>query len=341
MRELRELDLKILKLIASNPNQITPSSIASSLKESPQNVNTHLNKLVRKELIHRTKRGHITTLRLTDKGMAYIINSSFDGANKKQRNHLSSVPNAPPQEATNLHALQMHYKPFPTYYSRLEATLETYKIEYKKVGNRKTPQYIIQLTRDIKLKATTRKLIAWGPKLTKPINIDTNTILDIGANENIKAVSDFVHKVGIRCQVDLKGNLLGFIRYYELAITNDEIAKRLREYRSELIPLAYNSKTGKLTIWLDGTPAPAAIETSNKEVHMRLRPWYQGVQDGEISPYEDELETRRKLDEFDERFNRQLDLNDGMLNSIASLATNQRDMLEGYARPMKPRERWT
>ena len=272
MQALRQTDSAFLSYVAAQePQGAFLKQIADALKLSIQNAYRYARKLSddKKKLLRKDERG---LYHLTEQG--FIALNAFRGgstqpnpkplSNAQATVHNTSKPlqaQAPAEQSTNLHAFQVHYKPFPTYYSRLEATLGTLNIAYKATGNSKHHQYIVSLGGGIMLQLGSKQIIAWGPELDAPINVDGQAMQGKALEANISAVAGFLAKTGIRCWETIDHRLYAEIRYKELAIRNNDAAERTAKDKG-YIPLAYDRTTQRCSIWLDGTPAPAAFETN-------------------------------------------------------------------------------
>ncbi|MEM0143917.1 MAG: hypothetical protein QXL94_08295 [Candidatus Parvarchaeum sp.] len=198
----------------------------------------------------------------------------------------------PPEQYTNLHALQVHYFIFPTSYSRAEATLQSLNIPYKRSGNPKHPSYTVQW-QGISIRIGSKKLIAYGPRMSAPISVNALDIENNVVRSNIEQVMAFLQKTNIRIQETLDHKPYIQVPYMELAISNNEAAEHYAK-KNNYLPLAYDTATGKAVIWFDGTPAPGAFETNKAKNHEELRLWAQGIEDGIIKPYTDELMHRQQ-----------------------------------------------
>ncbi len=237
---------------------------------------------------------------------------------------------------TDLHAFQVHYLMYATSYSRVEGTLTSLDIPFKVTGNKAHPFYNLAW-HSIKLQIGSKQIVACGPKRSAPINVEGKVLLEGALKSNIEAVSDFLAKTHIRCQETVDGRLCVKVKYYELALTNNDLAKKVTE-NGGFIPLAYDRATGKASIWADHTPNPASLETNKLKNHEVLRPWAQGIEDGVIKPYEDEMRHRQEINEILSLMHQQADLglkNEEKLNYYADNVAAHSEAIEKLNRVLE------
>ncbi|MEM3828158.1 MAG: hypothetical protein QXP36_02945 [Conexivisphaerales archaeon] len=309
MYALRPKAKEILIYVSTQePQGAALIQIAKSQNLSIQNAYAYAKKLVAKGYLRRDERKlyHITNSgieQITTKksvGVVSVAQKDFTKHFTKTNQETKPTPPTPPasstpEQYTNLHALQVHYFIFPTSYSRIEATLQSLNIPYKRSGNPKHPSYTLQW-QDISLRIGSRKIIAYGPRMSAPININAQDIENSAVERNIAQVMSFLQKTNIRIQETIDHKPYIQVPYRELAISNNDAAEHYAK-KHNYLPLAFDTATGKAVIWLDGTPSPGAFETNKAKNHEELRQWAQGIEDGIIKPYTDELR-HRQIEEF-------------------------------------------
>ena len=289
MQGLHQTDADFLTYIASQePQGAFLKQIAVAVHLSIQNAYRYAKKLLKRELIRKDERGlyHLTEQGKTQLN-AFRSITHVGVARVPPESIPESFSSHPAEQATNLHALQAHYLIYPTSYSRLEATLNSLGIQYRKSGNPKHPIYTLAWN-DISLRIGSKQLIAYGPRITEPISIIAPKIVDHALKRNVEQVVAFLRETNIRIQETIDHKPIVNVPYYELAIVNNDAAEQYAK-KHHYIPLAYDPANGRATIWLDGTPAPGAFETNKNKNHEQLRQWGQGIEDGVIRPYSDEM----------------------------------------------------
>lgn len=312
MQALREKDILILHYLDNNePQGASLKDISSHSNISQQNAYRYLIKLIVKELVRKDTIGtyHITSSASQNLKLFYVHDTNKSKKYKKQFKPPTMDEIA---QATNLHAFEVHYPMYTTEYSRLEAKLATAGIAFKPSGNRKHPSYLI-LYKGLKIRLGSRQLIAWGPELTEPITVKHEEIEGKALKLNISTVESLLKETGIRTQETINHQLKAHLYYKELAIINNAAVEKLQKGKG-YIPIAYDRVSGRASIWLDPTPSPAA-ETNKGSNHEVLRKWGQGIEDGEIKPYEDEMNTRKDLNGLTSFANKQLELNQSLIES--------------------------
>jgi hypothetical protein len=279
----------------NEPAGLSLSQIAEATKLSIQNAYRYVKKLLAKNLIRKDEIGlyHLTPDALnafsetTRVGAPSVAKKLFSTSPAKPISTSPMPVPAKPEQATNLHALQIHYLIYPTSYSRIEAALNALHISFKRTGNPKHPTYTLAW-QGLSLRIGSKHLIAWGPSLTEPINITAEQITNKAIAINIEKVMDFLRQTNIRIQETLDHKPILHIAYKELAIVHNDAAEQYAK-KHHYLPLAYDKETDKATIWLDGTPAPGAFETNKDKNHEELRQWAQAIEDNIMHPYSDEL----------------------------------------------------
>jgi len=300
MKALHQKDADVLSYVTSQePQGAFLSKIANACQLSIQNAYRYAKKLIKKGLLRKDERGlyHITeqgSCQLNDFNNDTCSGKSVKLESIKQLNASAQEPGMPqavPEQTTNLNAFRAHYLIFPTSYSRAEATLSSLSIPYKRTGNPKHPSYTLRW-QGLSMRIGSKKLIVWGPSFTEPISITAEQIRAKALNININALTSFLAKTNIRVQETIGHQPIAFVAYYELAILNNDAIEQYGK-KHGYVPLAYDA-SGKLTTWLDATPQ-LVIETNRVKNHEQLRLWGQGIEDGVIRPYMDEMQHRQDI----------------------------------------------
>lgn len=301
---MRIKSIDVLKLVAEN---MPANAIAIQLGITKGTVSEHIQRLTDKGLIVLQANSRPRFYSITQAGSETLTKSAMGNTNTNLSSKLTS----------RLHALEVHYLLFRTEYSKLEAKLSAKGIIYEKSGNMASPQLTIHLSPEMTLKFTTRKLIAWGPQIEKPINAETQEILDQGLSKNMATINDFVAELGIKCQRGLDGSLIGRIRYYEIAITNSELANKIsHKEKTSFIALAWDRITKRASIWLDNSET-WELEGNKLKSYEPVRKWAQAIEDSKLDPYQEVIETRQLLAEIVTNIGRQTEVNTQQIGQLA------------------------
>ena len=286
MQALRPTDSAFLSYVAAQePQGAFLKQIADALKLSIQNAYRYARKLESKRLIRKDERG-----------LYHILNDSQEatrvGYNRvTPKLQAKTIKQEPPEQATELHAFRAHYNIYPTSYSRAEATLSSLSIPFRRTGNPKHPTYTASW-QGSSIRIGSRKLIVWGPKLLEPISITAEQLKAKALQANISVLVSFLQKTNIRVQETIDHQPLANVPYCELAIINNDAAEQYGR-KHGYVPMAYDSNN-MLVMWLDSTPQ-LTFETNRDKNHEQLRQWAQGIEDGVIRPYKDEMRHRNEL----------------------------------------------
>lgn len=275
----------MLNLIKEYPQGIMQVQLAHDLNTSKSNIHDAILRLLKKNYIEKINKGVFKLIKITSLGTE-ILKVDTAISNKATQAFTPLT-----QPAQRMHAIQLHTKLYRTSYGKAEQILTLLNIPFRKTSI-KPPQYIIEW-QGIKLKLTTRKLIAYSKELTAPLELEGSQLRSIAFIDTIKIVEDFLSKTNLRCQRDIEGHLIASLPYWEIAFTNNEIARKLTE-KGGFIPIGYDRNTGNATIWADKSFSKE-LETNQELAHVELRKFGQGIQDGIIKPYDDEMMTRKNI----------------------------------------------
>ena len=310
MKELKGIHKAILKALSLRPEGISLKGVHEyiyfGIDTPPIVQNTHqmLSLLIKKG--YAIKRLHLyflanegasylnqinTIPKPTPSGVENTINESIPTIDQSSQANIS--------KAQRMHAITGITKLYPTSFSRIEATLSTLKISYKKVGI-SPAQYIFSYN-GLKMRASTRKLTIWGKEINAPINLNASDLGALALKDMLRELESFLDKTNLKVQRSLDGQAVLRMKYWEIAFTDNEIARKATE-KNGYIPLAFDRNSGIVVVWADNSYTPE-FETNRINDHKELRQWTQGIQDGIIKPYDDELRTRRILKDNDEILN--------------------------------------
>lgn len=196
-----------------------------------------------------------------------------------------------------LHAMQVKNPIARTEYRKLGDTLDYLGIRFTLTGNHKSPTYSLQFVHaghSFRIAITTRHIITWAVEQRAPLNL-RGPILESRAISGVGAMlEDFLALTGFNTQRTLEGRLVLLAAYREIALEKDELAESVCK-GGRYVPLAYDRRTGTCTIYADGSKL-WELETNRHKDFEPVRRWAQGIEDGVIRPYEDELRTRERLD---------------------------------------------
>jgi hypothetical protein len=305
VKSLRDADIKTLSILAEHQEGISLKSIYNQTDaisgKSYVNTAVRMRKLITKK--DAIKRIHLYFI--TPEGIEAIkrfkqpIESATLGG-KKDLHLTKPAPLKPPQEAPSpqalqaqrMHSIKLIARLYRTSYDRWEAIAQTLRIEYTVVRNVSPKQYMVEWN-GVKIKLTRHKLIAFAKEITAPIEIRASELESKAIRDNMQQIEGFLDKTNLRCQRDLNGALIIRIKPWEIAFTKNELARRLTQ-KGGFIALAFNRHTGKATLWADRS-FTTELEAGEEDMHEKMREWGQAIQDGIIKPYEDELATRRQL----------------------------------------------
>ena len=197
-----------------------------------------------------------------------------------------------PYPHQRMHAIRLIAKLYRTSYDRWEQIANALSLPYKAVRDVSPKQYILEWE-GIKLKLTRHKLIAYPHEILAPIEVRAAELENKALRDSLASMERFLDKTSLRCQRALDGSLIAKISGWEIAFTDNEVARRLTQ-KGGLIALAFNRDTGKATLWADRSFS-TELEAGEEAIHEKMRKWGQAVQDGLLAPYEDEIATRKQL----------------------------------------------
>lgn len=194
-----------------------------------------------------------------------------------------------------MHAIKLTMRLYRTSYDRWEHIASALGLPYKVVRNVRPKQYILSW-QGIKLKLTRHKLISYPHEILAPLEVKETDLEDKALRDNMQSIESFLDKTGLRCQRALDGSLVANIRGWEIAFTDNELARRLTK-KGGFISIAFNRITGKTTLWADDS-FTTELEAGEGAIHEKMRAWGQAIQDGLIAPYQDELATRQQFSQI-------------------------------------------
>lgn len=333
MKGLREHHIRILNILAEHPEGLPLSFIHLNTTTEPRpekaNTSQFLLKLLNQHYVQRHDRLYF----ITREGIEAIkrfkdgIEGVASGSQKdltipspaqpppvpaKAQSAPAQAPTPPkePQDAPThahlskpslayphqrMHAIKLTARLYRTSYDRWEQIADAMGMEYREVRNVRPKQYLIEW-QGIKLKLTRHKLIAYVKEIAAPIEVSARDLESKALRDNLQRVEAFLDRTNLRCQRGLDGSLIAKIKGWEIAFTSNEVARRLTQ-KGGYIAIAFNRETGKATLWADRS-FTAELEAGEEAMHEKMRQWGQGIQDGIIKPYEDEMATRRQLQQI-------------------------------------------
>ena len=323
--ELDDIDQKILTLI--DANLLTQAELPSLLNLDRSSVSRRLGRLANHGFLEKIRRDGITTeLHVTAQGKLAI-----SPKNEAIQAHAHELRGGTPPQAINeplkaineptlrLHALKVKYPLFRTAYSSIEAILQEKGYQFSKSGNKQVPTYEVQLTQDIHLQITRSYINAFGPQQEAPISLPTELLETQALRANTQAVAKFIENTGIRVQRMLNGSLIAQIRYKEIAQTSSQLAHEVSKDRGYVV-LAVDQE-GKPIAWTDHSDT-WEFESSDSIIVEEARKWTQAIKDGEIHPYADSIEQRRRLEELHALIEKEVEATSQIIGQQQQFATN-------------------
>ena len=293
-----DIDKQILTLI--DTEHLIASQIAERLHLDRSRISRRSERLKRYGFLEIYDRGIFKEMQLTAEGKLLLEQLQ---ANTQQ----AAMGGSYPQQAIptlRLHALQVTYPLFRTAYSSIEPILSAKGYIFKKSGNPQIPMYEIQLSKDISLKITTKHIIAYGTQLEMPISTPTDILESIAVKANTQAVNAFLKNTGLRVQRRLDGSAIARIKYKEIAQTDSDMAHKVSEGRGYVI-LAIDRNTGIPIAWTDHSDT-WEFESSRDLIVEESRKWVQAIEDGEIHPYADNINTKLAFKEMKNTIEQQM-----------------------------------
>lgn len=293
-----------------------------------QDVNRRLRRLAAKGLIAKRKSGILVVYLLAQPWAQ--IRSVGDKQPAKVFTKKRLPKPKPDKQEGQLHRLELHADLHRTSYDTAKDVLAWRNIPYRTCGRGGT-QLLIQWA-EITIKLTSKHLIAYGVQMAAPLQVEGTLITDKAAVQTAQAVEGFLAVTKMRCARTLDGRLGLHVKYLEIALTNNPTAKQLPKGR--YIPLAYDKAMQRVSIWTDASH-PWAFETNKLDNYDELSKWTQGINDGRIKPYEDEMETRKQLTNVAQGLIAQYGINEQVQGSLSMLATELLALKNG-GRPKPP-----
>jgi hypothetical protein len=274
MKNLKPMHIKVLTTIADYPQGLLLSQIQAFVGiKSKQLTQYYLNFLVNKKSI--------------EKRASLYFALPHAG---------SAIPFTQPTQRP--HAIRASAKLFRTSADRAEATLTKLNIPYKKVlrGSGMVFEW-----RELKLTLFKNGRLEYHPQLPEyPLNVPLQPIKAKAAHEAGVVFEALLGATGLRGLRDRTGRLAIEITYWENGYPKNEVATNTTE-QGEKVVYAYDRETGKEAIWADNSLNPfTELETNKGVADKEIKMMMQGIADGELKPYEDEISTRRELAEIRE-----------------------------------------
>jgi predicted transcriptional regulator len=290
LKGLSDKDKLILTLInKAMPQGVNPTKIFLEFNLTAQNTNRYLNKLLKKGLITKRKEGIITNYFIAEAGINALSNQA-----------VQPTTSVYPQALQRPHALQVNAFLFRTSWGRLEPTLTNLSLPYHKElkGN------LIRFNwRGRELRATSQYLYTISELPPLPINVPIEQIKDKAMLEAGAYIELFLTATGLRCKRDRLGMLALEVRYYENGYVDNEIADKSLEDKTRIV-YAYDKATGKVRAWADSSLGDIKeLETNSDTVDNEMKAFLQAVENKEIQPYKDEIDTRKNMLETKEAIN--------------------------------------
>lgn len=323
---MREHHIRILSLLAEHPEGLPLSFIYLNTTAEPRpfkaNTAQFLSKLLKRQYVQRhdrlyfiTREGIEAIKRFKDNAEHPALGQPKDLISKSQEPPQPNQAQAPqpPKEPQNapiqahlnkpspayphqrMHSIKLTARLYRTSYDRWEQIADTIGMEYRVVRNVRPKQYQIEW-QGLKIKLTKRKLIANAKEIVAPIEVRASDLESKALRDNLQKIEAFLDRTNLRCQRNLDGSLIARIKPWEIAFTSNEVARRLTQ-KGGFIAIAFNRETGKATLWADRS-FTAELEAGEEAMHEQMRQWGQGIQDGIIKPYEDEMATRQQFQQI-------------------------------------------
>ena len=273
MKALKPQHEGLLNILKGFPQGAFPRQLlAADGRISKQQLNYYLSYLIRKGFIE--KRGNL----YFSKPFTALVGGTKPFTQQYQRPH----------------AIRAAIKPYPSNWPRLEATLETLGISYK----RELKGNLARLSwqgREIRI---TSKCIYTIQELKEaPMQIPMEAVLKKAAAEATPYFEQFLAKTGFRAHRTRLGALLVEISYWENGYPGNEIAEESLKDKTRIV-YAYNAKGGQAA-WADSSLGSLKeLETNSERIDSEMKEMLGAIETGEISPYDDELRTRNDIAEL-------------------------------------------
>jgi hypothetical protein len=128
-----------------------------------------------------------------------------------------------------------------------------------------------------------------------PINVPIEQIKDKAMLEAGAYIELFLTATGLRCKRDRLGMLALEVHYFENGYPGNEIAEESLKDKARIV-YAYDRATNQVRAWADSSLGDLKeLETNSERVDTQLKAFIQAVEDGELKPYWDEIQTRRDI----------------------------------------------
>lgn len=304
MKGLHPKDKEILLLISqAMPQGIIPSLCAKQASLTPQNLNSYLQKLLRKTLLRKEKRGILTYYFISEAGQNALL---FVGSPKP-----FILPSKP--HIQRPHAIQVNARLFRTSWDRLEPTLTSLSISYHKELKGNLIRFNFQ---GREWRATNQWLYAVQELDSMPLNVPISEVLHKAVLEAGPLFEAFLAKTGLRCVRNKFGELEIVPHYWENGYPGNEIAEESLKDKERIV-YAYDLHTGKARAWADSSLGDLKeLETNSEQVDTQMKAFIQAIENKEIEPYKDEIQTRRDID--------------GLKEIASTILNNQQSQLQWF-----------
>lgn len=277
MKALTEQDIKVLLVLKEYPQGATLTQVQRFADEKKKEYAfARLKKLIKKG--HAERRQKLYHL----KGDLPAVGSSV---------HIT--------ETQRPHAILTSIQLFRSHWELIKPSLEAKQIPYK-LGLR--GRCMDAPWRGRNVKCYTNGLIIFKPEVPElPLNVPLETIKQKAAIETGVLGEAFLSETGLRAlRHRTTGQLIITLRYFENGYPSNTIAEESLKDKDRIV-YVYDQKTGKAVVWADSSLATMKeLETNNERVDKEMKLWLGATKTGEISPYDDEIRTRRNMDEMRE-----------------------------------------
>ena len=193
------------------------------------------------------------------------------------------------------HAIYVEAKPFRTSLDRAREYLEAAGIPFEVGG---TGELNFKF-RAYSMVITTQHLAIY-PKLKQlPFTLPMEQVLRLAVEQAGVVLEAFITHIGFRCYRDGLGRLALHPKRFENGYPGNEMAEKSKEDGQPYVIYAYDKESGKASVWGDQSlKSLAELETNSKRFDVVVKELIQSMDNGEISPYIDEIKTRRHITEL-------------------------------------------
>jgi hypothetical protein len=269
MKGLSSTDAKILAFLKDYPQGVFLKQIAEHIQTekgpSKQNARRYMVKLIKKGYARQAGKLYFGVVQST-------IPFTPKGITTKQRHKRP-------------HAVQINAKLYRTSAGRLRDTLQYLNIPYKATlkGNLTLFEW-----KGHQLRASRSWLYTHIDLPIAPLNVNISEIHEKAIRDIAPFFEALLAKTGLRCIRTLTGELVLAVHYWEDGYPGDRVAGESLKDKSRIV-YAYDRKTGQPRAWADKSVDPFEFETNSERVDKEWTTYIQGIEDGEMKPYEDEM----------------------------------------------------